>query len=67
MAFSSLCSGFFTIESLDNAIHRTFLGKSRLQVPISAISKKLFKFICLGHREGISRNGAAFFKGADPK
>ena len=25
--------------------------------------KKLFKFICLGHREGISRDGAAFFKG----
>ncbi len=25
--------------------------------------KKLFKFICLGHREGISRDFAAFFKG----
>ena len=26
-------------------------------------TKKLFKFICLGHREGILRDGAAFFKG----
>ena len=25
--------------------------------------QKLFKFICLGHREGISRDFAAFFKG----
>ena len=26
-------------------------------------NKKMFKFICSGHREGISRDGAAFFKG----
>ena len=25
--------------------------------------QKLFKFICLCHREGIWRDGAAFFKG----
>ena len=39
------------------------LARPTASPPLKKNTKKLFKFICLDYREGISRDGAAFFKG----
>ena len=49
-----------------NSLQQEILIKAQTYVfssPDRHELQKLFKFICLGHREGIWRDGAAFFKG----